>query len=194
MIEEKKQLDLIEDDFKVSGSDWVHLFRYIIETGALAEMTGGAWKVYSVIKLLSGFQDGKTTASHEEIGKYAGLSIAQVKRAIKELKDLGYLYSERYGRKNSYQVIEKIPTAHKSGSPDALAEIPYRRLQVQSLVSKIRSEFLKKLTGSEGIRDVNIIINNGIIENLNIGGVESEPEDIQVEFSLVEEFNKKINR
>ena len=95
MADKDKQLALIEDDFKVTGSDWVHLFRYIIETGSLAEMTGGAWKVYTVIKLLSGFQDGRTTESHNVIGKYAGLSVAQVKRAINELKNLGYLYTER---------------------------------------------------------------------------------------------------
>ena len=194
MADKNNQLVLIEDDFKVTGSDWVHLFRYMVENGSISKMSGSALKVYVIIKTLSGFENGKTTASQQTIADQSGLSVIQVKRAVKELKFLGYLFSERFGRKNTYQIIEKIPAVHKSGTPDAIAEIPYQRSAVQSLVKKIRSEFVKKLTGNEGIRDVNIIINTGIIENLNINGVESESEEIQVEFSIVEEFEKKIRK
>jgi DNA-binding Lrp family transcriptional regulator len=194
MSERLTQLALIEDDFKVSGSDWVHLFRYMVENGSIAKMSGSALKVYVVIKTLSGFENGKTTASQQTIADQSGLSVPGVKNAINELKNLGYLFSERFGRKNTYSIIEQIPTVHKSGTPNAIAEIPYQRANVQSLIRVIKSEFVKKLTGNEGIRDVNIIINTGVIENLNINGVETEPENIQVEFSLVEEFEKKIGK
>lgn len=182
------------DHFTVSGSDWVHLFKYMVENKSIAKMSGSALKVYVVIKTLSGFENGKTTASHSVIAEHSGLSVISVKKSIKELKELGYLFSERYGRKNTYQIIEQIPTAHHSGNPNAIAEIPYQRKNMNKLVKVIRDEFVKKLSGTEGIRDVNIIINTGTIENLNINGVVTEPEDIQVEFSIVDEFNKKIGK
>lgn len=177
------------DHFKVSGSDWVHLFKYMVENGSIAKMSGAALKVYVVIKTLSGFENGKTTASHSVIAEHSGLSVVSVKKGIKELKNFGYLFSERYGRRNTYQIVEQIPTAHHSGNPNAIAEIPYQRKNINSLVKVIRNEFIKALTGTENIRDVNIIINTGTIENLNINGVETEPEDIQVEFTAVEELD-----
>jgi len=180
------------DHFKVSGSDWVHMFKYMVENGSIAKMSGSGLKVYLVIKILSGFENGKTTKSQQYIGEQAGLSAVQVKRAVKELQGLGYLFIERFGRNNTYQIVEQIPTIHKSGTPNAVAEIPYQRKNINSLVKVIKDEFVKKLSGTEGIRDVNIIINTGTIENLNINGKETEPEDVHVEFSLVEEFNKKI--
>ena len=72
-------------------------------------MSGSALKVYVIIKTLSGFENGKTTASQQTIADQSGLSVIQVKRAVKELKFLGYLFSERFGRKNTIKLLKKFP-------------------------------------------------------------------------------------
>jgi len=198
MDDKMNQLELIADDFRLPGSDFVHVFRYMVENGSIAKMSGSALKVYVVVKILSGFENGKTTASLDDIASQAGLSKSQVQRAVKELKDLGYLFSERFGRKNTYQIIEKIPSVHKSGSPDAIAEIPYRRMGMHDLVQQIRSEVVKKLAGAEGLRDINIIVNMGTIENININEVREVPDGpIQAEFDVVEnlqDIRKNLGR
>jgi len=187
-----------EDEFRINGSDFIHIFRYMLENGSIAKMSGNSLKVYIVIKTLSGFENGKTTASIEDISISAGLSRSSVLRAIKELKEQKYLFSERFGRKNTYQIIETIPTVHKTGNPQAIAEIPYSRKSINKLVKNIKQEFINKLSGNDsftGIRDINIILNTGNINNLIIGDNQKEvEEEINVEFSLVEMFNKEIEK
>lgn len=183
-----------EDEFKVTGTHFVHFFKYMLDNGSIAEMSGTAFKVYFVIKILSDFENGKTTATQDAIAEKAGISKAQVKRAIDELKDLKYLASERHGRKNTYMIIEHFDTAHKSGTPDGIAKVNYRRGHIQKLVKDIRKQFVKTLNGEEihGIRDVNITINNIENVNINMANNESDLKDVtvDVDVSPVEELNK----
>lgn len=198
MVDDDKQLDLIADDFQLRGAEFAHVFRSMMDSGSIASMSGSALKAYIIIKILSGFEDGKTTAASSFIGEKAGLSRSQVTRAIKELKELGLLFSERIGRRNTYRIIEKIPAIHKSGSPDAMAEIHYSKKSIQKLVGNIKNQIVGQLKGSTIHGDLNIQINFNHIDTVNIKtsseDIEKENDTLQAEFSLVEEFNKKIGK
>ena len=186
-MENNKQIELIADDFQLKGAEFAHVFRSMMDSGSIALMSGSALKVYIIIKILSGFESGKTTASSDLIGEKAGLSRSQVTRAVKELKDQGLLFSERVGRRNTYRIIEKIPAIHKSGSPSAMTEIHYSKKSINKLVSSIKNQIVEKMRGMTVNGDLNIQINFNQIDKVEIHNPSDEKMDtIQAEFNLVE--------
>lgn len=184
-----KQIELIPDDFELQGAEFTHVFRSMMDSGTIATMSGSALKVYIIIKLRSGFVDGKTTSSSAEIGEKTGLSKSQVTRAIKELRDMGLLFSERIGRRNTYRIIERIPAVHKSGSPEAMTEIYYSKKSINKLVSSIKGQIVEKMKGMTVNGDLNIQINFNKIDKVEINNLtEDDKENLQAEFEIVEEF------
>ena len=181
-----KQIELIADDFQLQGAEFAHVFRSMMDSGSIALMSGSALKVYIVIKILSGFESGKTTASSDLIGEKTGLSRSQVTRAIKELKEQGLLFSERVGRRNTYRIIEKIPAIHKSGTPSAMTEIHYSKKSINKLVSSIKNQIIEKMRGMTVNGDLNIQINFNQIEKVEIHNPVDAVDTVQAEFDLVE--------
>jgi biotin operon repressor len=191
MDSELNQLELIPDDFQLKGAEFAHVFRSMMDLGIIASMSGPALKVYIIIKILSGFESGETTASSEVIGQKAGLSRSQVTRAVKELKGSGLLFSERRGRRNTYRIIEKISAVHKSGSPGAMTEIHYSKKSINKLVGSLKGQIVERLKGTTINGDLNIQINFNHIENINLD-LNPEEDSVKAEFSFVEEFNKRV--
>lgn len=188
-----KQLELIPDDFKLSGTEFTHVFRAMMDSGAIAAMSGSALKVYIIIKILSGFDDGKTTASSVQIGEKTGLSRAQVTRGIKELKKQGLLFSERFGRRNTYRIIEKIPAIHRSGIPEAMTEIHYSKRSIQKLVGSLRSQIVEKMKGMTINGDINIQINFNHTDTINLNTDHEDINSVEADYSLVDKHGNPFD-
>ena len=89
------------------NTQWFHVFKSMIDSGDLANISGSALKVYLVIKSHANFNTGASFPSEHTLSVKSGLSISQVKRNLVELRQLSYLLTEKIGRKNHYVLRDR---------------------------------------------------------------------------------------
>jgi DNA-binding transcriptional ArsR family regulator len=143
---------------------WFHIFRTMIANGDVARMGPHAFTVYAVIKAHTNFSTGRAFPSIELIAEKSGISVAQIKRELKTLEEMGYVTKEKDGRKNIYQLREKIEIQDAHGRPSAVATWDYLPSSVQAAIADLKNVMV---TGDlNGARIVNI---KHLVVNVNTG-------------------------
>ncbi|MGG2399963.1 helix-turn-helix domain-containing protein [Pseudomonas sp. SH1-B] len=119
---------------------WSQVFRSFVTSGALASLQGSAVKVYIALKSRANLDTGEAKIQHEQLARETGLSVATVKRGLRELANAGYLCSEeRPGQCSRYLLFEQIPLS-RGGQQIGTARFLYTGSSAQ-----IRREQLKRL-------------------------------------------------
>ena len=157
---------------------WFHVFKAMIDNGDMARLSGSAVKVYLVVKSHTNFSTGRSFPALETIAEKSGLSLAQVKRELKALEDMGYLTKAKEGRHNVYTLREKVAINDVAGRPAAVASWDYLPGGVREAVADLKNVMV---TGDlDDARVVHIerlqinithVHDNGT--NLNIQAIES---------------------
>lgn len=129
----QNQLELFSAD-----ATWFHVFRAMIDSGDLARMSGSSVKVYLVVKAHANFKTGRAYPALETIAMKAGLSLAQVKREMKTLEELGHLTKTKIGRCNEYRLKERVQIMDGDGHPSAIASWDYLPGTVQHAVEDLK--------------------------------------------------------
>jgi len=104
---------------------WFHVFKSMIDSGDLANMTGSELKVYLVVKSFTNFSTGRSFPAIENIAESSGLSASQVTRALRKLEANDYIRIEKKGRRNHYTLREKVDCVDDTGRPAAVATWDY---------------------------------------------------------------------
>lgn len=120
-------------------TQWFHVFKAMIDSGELAKMEGSTVKVYLVVKAHTNFSTGRAFPALETIADKSGMSIAQVKRCLKQLEEHGYISKEKKGRSNVYTLREKIHIEDGQGRPAAVATWDYLPSSVQQAVADLKN-------------------------------------------------------
>lgn len=120
-------------------TQWFHVFKAMIDSGELAKMEGSTVKVYLVVKAHTNFSTGRAFPALETIAEKAGLSVAQIKRCLKQLEEHGYISKEKKGRSNVYTLREKIQIEDGTGRPAAVATWDYLPSSVQQAVADLKT-------------------------------------------------------
>lgn len=137
---------------------WFHLFRSTILDGEMQKMGDSAFVVYCTIKAHVGFNSGTAFPSISKIQEITGKGKNTVLRALKQLEDSGFLTKEKKGKKNVYQLREKINIQDDTGNATAVASWDY----IPSTVKQAQAELKRYI--QTGVNDGPIIF----IETLNI--------------------------
>lgn len=141
-----------------ADTQWFHVFRSMIDSGELARLSGSALKVYLVIKSYANYRNGGAFPAELTVAEKSGLSIAQVKRSIKELQNLEYLSISKRGRKNHYILKEKVMVRNASGNSAATASWDYIPAEVANAVDELKSYVTSGQADSTQL--INIQVNN----------------------------------
>lgn len=143
---------------------WFHVFRTMIANGDMAKMRPHAFAVYCVIKAHTNFSTGRSFPGIELIAEKSGMSVAQVKRELITLEEMGYLTKEKKGRSNHYQLREKVEIQDAHGRPQAVATWDYLPQGVQAAIADLKNVMV---TGDlNGARIVHI---ERLVVNMNTG-------------------------
>lgn len=122
-----------------ADTQWFHVFRSMIDSGELARLSGSALKVYLVIKSYANYRSGEAFPAESTVAEKSGLSLAQVKRAIKELQQLAYLSISKRGRKNHYSLKEKVMVRNGAGDSAATVTWDYIPGEVANAVDELKT-------------------------------------------------------
>jgi len=122
-----------------ADTQWFHVFRSMIDSGELARLSGSALKVYLVIKSYANYRSGEAFPAESTVAEKSGLSLAQVKRAIKELQQLAYLSISKRGRKNHYSLKEKVMVRDATGDSAATVTWDYIPGEVANAVDELKT-------------------------------------------------------
>lgn len=117
---------------------WFHVFKTMIDSGDVAKMGPHAATTYLVIKAHTNYATGHSFPQLETIAAKAGISLAQVKREIKTLEQLGYITKSRVGRRNEYRLREKVEIIGDNGRPAAVATWDYLPSTVKHAVADLK--------------------------------------------------------
>lgn len=159
----------VDPEVRQADTQWFHVFKSMIESGELANISGSAVKVYLVIKSYANYRTGEAFPAETTIAKKAGLSLSQVKRAVKELQQLTYLYISKRGRKNHYQLIEKVLVRNSAGDSAAAVTWNYTPAEVTSAVDELKNYVNSgQADGAQLINIQNLQVN---INQVSSGGV-----------------------
>lgn len=157
---------------------WFHVFKAMIDNGDMARLSGSAVKVYLVVKSHTNFSTGRSFPALETIAEKSGLSLAQVKRELKALEDMGYLTKAKEGRHNVYTLREKVAINDVAGRPAAVASWDYLPGGVREAVADLKNVMVTGDLGDARVvhierLQINIthVHDNGT--NLNIQAIES---------------------
>lgn len=121
-------------------TQWFHVFPAMINNGDVAKMGPHAAIVYVVIKAHAHYDHGRAFPALETIAEKSGVSLAQVKRAIKVLEELSYITKTKSGRHNVYRLREKINLLGKDGQPTAIATWDYLPSTVKYAVAELNGQ------------------------------------------------------
>lgn len=160
-------------------TSWFHVFRSTILDGEILKMGDSAFVVYCTIKAHVGFNTGKAFPSVSRLKELTGKSKNTVLRALKHLETLGFLIKEKNGKKNTYQLREKIKIKDDEGGDVAIASWDY----LPSLITNAQAE-LKRYVHT-GVHDGKIIC----IETINIQNNYGDQNE-QVNFNLKEQISR----
>ena len=171
-------------------TNWFHLFKSMIDGGDLAKMSGSDLKVYLVVKSHTNFNTGKAFPSLDLIGKMAGISLAQVKRCLTSLVELGYILKQKQGRKNIYTLREKIECTDEQGRPAAVATWDYLPAGVKEAQAELKNFLATGDQDGKIVHIKNLTINvaqKGDINNVNVDFANLPPD-------LAEKLSGWMNR
>jgi len=189
----QKQQELFQAE-----TTWFHVFRTMIDNGDIAKMGPHAFTIYCVIKAHTNFSTGRAFPSIELIVEKTGISLAQVKRELKTLENMGYLTKEKKGRSNIYQLREKVEIQDDQGRPAAVATWDYLPSSVQAAVADLKNVLVTgELAGTKIVNierlQVNIInAQDSVVINVNSQDIDKLPLDLKESlFSLREKLDKK---
>jgi DNA-binding transcriptional ArsR family regulator len=139
---------------------WFHIFRTMIANGDVAKMGPHSFTVYAVIKAHTNFSTGRAFPSLELIAEKSGISIAQIKRELKTLEEMGYVSKEKKGRSNIYQLREKIEIQDAHGRPQAVATWDYLPSGVQAAIADLKNVMVSgDLNGSKVVHIERLVVN-----------------------------------
>jgi Fe2+ or Zn2+ uptake regulation protein len=149
---------------------WSQFFRSFVTSGDLARLQGSAVKVYLSLKSRAHLSSGEAEIQHEQLAKETGLSVATVKRGLRELADAGYLCrEERPGQRSRYRLIEQFPLS-RGGQQIGTARFLYTgttaqvlREQLMQLIEHGQFDGAAELNSS--IR-IELTVNNITINNI----------------------------
>jgi len=136
----------------------------MIANGDMTKMGPFAFAVYCVIKAHTNFSTGDSFPGQELVAEKTGISLAQVKRALKTLEDMDYLTKEKQGRSNHYQLREKVEIQDAHGRPQAVATWDYLPSGVQAAIADLKNVMVSGELG--GARIVHI---ERLVLNMNTG-------------------------
>lgn len=153
---------------KVATITWFHLFKAMIDSGDLANMSGSAVKAYLVIKSECDFKEGGAEPTYKDIQAKAGLQSQALSTALKELETMGYVQKVTKGRKSAYQVVEKFHI------DDTIVTFNYAPAQVKSATKELNDFLITRHTqGSFQFIKIEKVENLTVI-NINIDSNVSE--------------------
>lgn len=93
----------------IGASRWALYPAYLIQDFATGKISAGAYALYGIVRLYWGGYD--SVFPHQElIASRSGFSVSQVKRLLKELKDTGWILSERQSNvhgSNEYWICDE---------------------------------------------------------------------------------------
>lgn len=118
---------------------WFHVFKNMIDSGDVAAMGPHAATVYLVVKAHTNFNTGRAFPALDTIVEKSGVSLAQVKRSLKTLEELGYINKAKQGRVNTYTVREKVEIQDAGGRPTHVATWDYLPASVQAAVADLKN-------------------------------------------------------
>ncbi|HEM7851407.1 helix-turn-helix domain-containing protein [Burkholderia multivorans] len=154
-------------------TQWIHFFRSMVDSGALAKMSGSSLKVYLVIKAHANYHTGIAFPGMKTIAEKSGISLAQVKRAIPELESLGYISKSKNGRSNEYRVREVVRIQDDTGNHTGVASWDYKPSMVQETVDELKGALRAKDIGNarmvhiERLQvNINQVAAGGVVVNL----------------------------
>ncbi|WP_455232233.1 helix-turn-helix domain-containing protein [Geopseudomonas aromaticivorans] len=141
-------------------TQWVHLFKSMIDQGDVARIGPHAFTVYAVIKAHTNLCSGMANPSIERIAKLSRVSPAQVKRELRVLEAAGYITKSKTGRSNHYILREKIQIT-EGDLPHSMVTWDYVPSRAHHTVAE-----LKKAVNAGNLSSTQIL--NVNIERLNI--------------------------
>lgn len=123
---------------------WCHIFRSIVTSGDLKQLSGAAIKIYIALKTRANIHTGEADVGHDRIARECGLSVSSVKRGLADLKKKGYVISrDRPGHASTYMFIERFPVINLDGDVAATATFRFigkklkeRRLELMKILEK----------------------------------------------------------
>lgn len=154
-------------------TQWVHVFKSMIDGGYVAEIGPLAFTVYAVIKSHANFDSGEAWPGIQLISKLSGISCAQVKRELKVLEDAGFVTKKKCGRSNHYTLVEKLTITDQQGHPQGEARWTYIPRRTSAAVGE-----LKRCLNKGNLADLKMVH----IEHLNVQinlGIQSMPLDLE---------------
>lgn len=157
----KEQAELFKAE-----TTWFHVFKDMIDSGDMAKLDGSAIKVYLVVKSYTNFSTGRSFPALDTIAEKAGLSERQVRRALDELQEFGYISKEKSGRNNNYTLREKVSIKDDTGRPQAVATWDYIPNSVRDAVADLKNVVV---TGDLGGAKI-VTIQNLTVNMINITG------------------------
>lgn len=155
---------------------WFHLFRSFISSGDLSKMNANTVKVYVALKSTINIDTGTSSAGLDWLARNTGLSLSSVKRAIRELKTMEYIFvTEKPGRSNNYTFIERFPVIDKNKKAIVgTASFPYIPSETNNRRSELKSTLQSgNLDQTPQLIKVEINIDNTLLisgENISING------------------------
>lgn len=158
---------------------WFHIFKTMIDNGDVARMGPYATTVYLVIKSHTNFSTGRAFPALDTIAEKSGVSLAQVKRELKTLENLGYITTEKKGRSNHYTLREKIEIRDDAGRPSAVATWDYLPASVSAAVADLKNVMMSGDTSGARVvhierLTVNVANAGGVVLNINDSKIPDE--------------------
>ena len=166
---------------------WFHIMRALIESGDLIKISGYGLKVYVVIKAHCNFSTGDSFPSLETISAISGVSLAQVKRELQNLAELGYIAKSKKGRNNIYRLREKVEIKDDHGTTEAIGSWDYRPGEFKDAINELRNILLTgNFSETRIIKIERLQINfNNLSENSTVFNMQGGPDE-------EEEFIKRL--
>jgi DNA-binding transcriptional ArsR family regulator len=187
--------DVQQELFKAETT-WFHVFKAMIDSGELAEMSGSSVKIYLVVKAYTNFSTGRSFPALETIAEKSGLSIAQVKRELISLEERGYIKKNKVGRNNVYTLREKVEIQDENGRPAAVASWDYLPSSVQAAVADLKKVLVTgDLAGAKVVHIDRLQVNfinaqdNAVV--INIQDLESLPKEMKEALLSIKERIKR---
>lgn len=151
--------------------NWVHFFKSMVFSGDVARLGPYAFTTLMLIKAHGDWRTGVAFPEVERIAELGGMGKTSVKKSLPILVNEGFLKKTKRGRKNYYQVRERISLYEKRDyevqgeevEPFAKAEFDYNPSQVAGIVDELRN--LTK-TGRCKRGTINVHIDKVVVQNI----------------------------
>ncbi len=116
---------------------WLRIMRELVGNGTWKEMKPYAAAIYVVVKAYANGKTGECSMSQEKLADLSGMSLAQGKRALGKLVELGLLEVRNVGRYRRYVVVERVSLRSQDGVV-ATATWPYIPMISEAAIHEIK--------------------------------------------------------